>query len=209
MDSSAPHQHGFETHITVAASDPDTLTAVASYIASRQMKWTQIVLDAGDSPNQPMITFWGQSNLNDQLARACELTHDLKRLGCSVVRTKVEAPIESAVSDCPTDQEEVTPTERYFEHHVKLLLEPGTDIDVLSGLSCRFGARLSRNARRQRSDGRLERFATLRNRTSKSESLSALQDLLNALEDADFTVLEVESEHVLVDTNYGIDAGWI
>lgn len=78
-----------------------------------------------------------------------------------MVRIKVEAaPWNDGVPERDADAVEG----RYFEHHVKLLLPDaaaGTLVS-LTRLLEPHQARLSRNARRQRDDGRHERFATQR-----------------------------------------------
>jgi hypothetical protein len=75
---------------------------------------------------------------------------------------------------------------QYFEHHVKLLLTPGSDLDLLAARVVPHGAHLSWNARRVRDGGRHERFVTQRCRGVDAEEAGrALERLLDELEGLD------------------------
>ncbi|WUJ69476.1 nucleotidyl transferase AbiEii/AbiGii toxin family protein [Kribbella soli] len=100
---------------------------------------------------------------------------------------------------------------RYFEHQVKLLLPDaaaGTLISLGSLLEP-HQARLSRNARRHRNDGRHERFATQRcHQVGRTTSKARLDAMVTALREAGHEILEVEEEHVAYDSNLQLDRGW-
>jgi hypothetical protein len=119
--------------------------------------------------------------------------------GFPVTRLKVEAAAAEAA----------TRPGLYFEHHVKLLLPAGTDLEGVRELAVRHDARLSRNARRVRPDGAQERFVTQRcHQIGLPAAKSRLSALVNALTDAGWEITEVEEEWVLVDDNPALDAGW-
>ena len=83
----------FETHVTVKDSATDEiLNQIAAEVGG---KVTKIVLARGQSPVQPMITFFGGGTLSDQLDAAERLTSRLKEDGCEVVRVKVEVDLDA------------------------------------------------------------------------------------------------------------------
>lgn len=159
-----------------------------------------------------MITFWGIGTLQIQLDHARRVCRELENLGCSVVRLKVEKQlyeldevnfklIETSVAPEPT---------LYFEHHLKLLLESDANLAELQKTIQPFDGRLSRNARRCRDDGLLERFVTQRAyKSSAKESLDSVARLKQSLEYAEFEIIDAESECVLFDSNIELDADWL
>lgn len=119
--------------------------------------------------------------------------------GFPVARLKVEAA--AAEAD--------TQPGLYFEHHVKVLVPAGTDLEGVRGVAVEHDARLSRNARRVRPDGVQERFVTQRcYEVGLPVAASRLSALVGALTGAGWEVAEVEEEWVLVDDNPGLDSGW-
>jgi len=204
--------NSYETHITIDSSESRSVQRLAQYVESRNMKWTQILLSSGQVPDQPMITFWGIGTLQIQLDHARRVCRELENLGCSVVRLKVEKQlyeldevnfklIETSVAPEPT---------LYFEHHLKLLLESDANLAELQKTIQPFDGRLSRNARRCRDDGLLERFVTQRAyKSSAKESLDSVARLKQSLEYAEFEIIDAESECVLFDSNIELDADWL
>ena len=100
--------------------------------------------------------------------------------------------------------------EHYFESHVKLLLAPDCDTAALARVANAHGAHLSRNARRVREDGLIERFATLRTRDGGLATITARTDALrSALMPQALAILSIEIEYVVHDDNPALDAGWL
>ena len=98
----------------------------------------------------------------------------------------------------------------YFERHVKLALDPATDLAVLTALAVRHTAHLSRNSRRVREDGRQERFVTQRcHAVGRTTARGRLDGLLTALASDGHEMVSVEEEFVVYDSNPGVDAGWL
>jgi hypothetical protein len=122
-------------------------------------------------------------------------------------RVKIEAaPWNQGVPEQDSDAVD----ERYFEHHVKLLLPDATagTLVALARLLQPHQARLSTNARRQRADGRHERFVTQRcHRAGRITAKARLERLLAAL--SEHEILEVEEEYVVLDSNLELDRGWL
>lgn len=190
----------FETHLTL-----DFDERLPQWAGRHGLKYTRIRLDQGTTPDQPMLTRTGHGDLEAQHAEARVLTGALRDAGFTVRRVKIEAaPWNSAVPAAPG------PTgDRYFEHHVKLILTAG-DIPKARAAAQLHGAHLSRNARRTRDDGRHERFVTQRCRdVGRPQARERLDALLDALRQQALHPVEVEEEYVLLDDNPELDAGWI
>ncbi|WP_308169988.1 hypothetical protein [Acrocarpospora catenulata] len=189
----------FDIHLTVAG-DGD-LDALAACAAPGHVKFTHIVLAAGATPSQPMLTLTGRGTLSEQRVLVDGWTARLAAEGHRVIRAKIEAapwnadiPQDSGIDGC------------YFEHHVKVLVKD--DLADLTETAGRHGAHVSANARRSRTDGSHEWFVTQRcHRVGLTEARRRLDALLADLRG--FTVLEAEQEFVVYDDNPGADRGWI
>jgi hypothetical protein len=197
----------FETHLTVAAGAHERLCGWAE---RRGLKFTRIQLEAGAGADQPMVTARGRGSLDAQRAAAAALVRDLGADGFTVVRVKIEAsPFNADVPQSATEAASLPPG-CYFEHHVKLLLAGDADVAQAREASHQHGGRLSRNARRNRADGRQERFVTQRcYGVGRPEARQRLDALLSAVTAAGYPAIEVEEEFVVVDDNPALDHGWI
>jgi hypothetical protein len=92
---------------------------------------------------------------------------------------------------------------------VKLVLAAGR-LDLARAVAEAHGAHLSRNARRDRDDGRHERFVTQRcHDVGRLQARERLDAMITALTAEGLEIVEVEEEYVLVDDNPALDAGWI
>ncbi len=205
----------FESHLTLRLPDAAALAALQHWTTHRPgLKCTHILLDRGVTASQPMLTAHAHGSLSDQIAAADTLRRQLAAEGFDVIRLKLEVDVDNP--DVPTLDSPSVPgyaADRYFEHHIKLLLPASFDErarDELTALAQRHQSHLSRNALRTRDDGRHERFVTQRcyavgRRTAQRQ----LDALLHDLARADYTLLDIEREYVVFDTNIQIDAGWI
>lgn len=195
----------YETHITLQI-DPANAESPAAWAAAKDLKWTHIELAVGDAASQPMVTFWGSGNVASQIERAHGICREIRTLGCEVLRVKVEAAVTN--SNIPQHKRH-TLSDRYFEHHIKVVLAPNR-ISTLESIAQTQKSQLSQNARRQRDDGRYERFVTQRVYHAGLPAAAAmLKPLLSALTDASFEIAEVEQEYVWHDSNVTLDRGWI
>lgn len=191
----------FEIHLTIAVTDRD-LSGLSGELGA---KFTSIELDRGATPLQPMFTRTAKGTLPDMRALATTMVERIRAEDVQVVRTKIEAA--PWTEGLPESDEDADPA-LYWEHHVKLLLPPGSDVDALATIVEPHGARLSRNARRVRPDGVLERFVTQRcHAVGRATATARLDALLAAL--AHHEVAEVEREYVVADDHIALDAGWI
>lgn len=105
---------------------------------------------------------------------------------------------------------------RYFEHHLKVLLDPcgpgaAATLDALTATAAAHDAHVSWNARRIRAGtGRQERFVTQRcygvGLPTARARLAALTRAVGALP---VEIAETEEEFVVHDSNSAIDDGWI
>ncbi|GAA1600392.1 hypothetical protein GCM10009828_028290 [Actinoplanes couchii] len=181
-----------------AEADDEKLRAWAAGIGA---KYTRIVLDRGVTADQPMLSWLTGGTAAEAELSARRTAADLQEAGFPVTRLKVEAAASS--------QEAPAADGRYFEHHVKLLLPPGAEVEAVREVALRHNARLSRNARRIRPDGIRERFVTQRcHRGDRTEAAEALAALVTALTTQGWEIAEVEEEFVLIDDNPTLDAGW-
>lgn len=157
-----------------------------------------------------MLTWHSSGVLSDQLNRIRNKSANLRHDGFRVVRAKLEVSAEH--DDVPADDAAAQQADksRYFEHHVKLLLPPDSDLMSLQQLAEHHAGHLSRNALRQRDDDLQERFVTQRcHHVGRDTAQAALQRLLHDLTIARFNILETEAEYVVYDSNLSLDAGWI
>lgn len=201
--------HRFESHLTLDLTECEELGLVRIWAGKNDLKWSHILLEGGDSPSQPMITFRGTGDVDSQIERAKVVTKDVKEIGVNVIRVKVELELPSPEIKCSLLGLETTETQ-YYESHIKILHKTEVDLEELQVMVAPFQARLSRNARRQRNDGIQERFIT--QRLYDSERLLAHQQfsrLKNEIEKAGLEVIETEEEFVCYDSNLNLDAGWI
>ncbi|WP_232835356.1 hypothetical protein [Actinocorallia populi] len=199
----------FETHLTVRCGGPE-IEDLARWAAARGLKFGHIVLARGRVASQPMLTVRGSGTLSGVLADAARTAKALAADGFEVTRTKVEAaPWNEGV---PADDGEALAwgPGRYFEHHLKLLLEPAADLAELTALVVPYAAHLSRNARRLRDDGLAERFVTQRCRLVGAPAAERrLAALTAVLEENRYRIAEVEREFVVFDDDGSLDDGWI
>jgi hypothetical protein len=169
----------YEIHLTVSADASDD--RLRSWAAGRGVKYTRIVLDRGEYSSQPMLSWLSDGTPATAEADARRTASELRSSGFPVTRLKVEAAASG--SEAPKSAAEAgSQPGLYFEHHVKLLLPAGTDLDLVRVIAARHGAHLSRNARRVRDDGVEERFVTQRcYGLGRPEAAAELAGLLDAL----------------------------
>ncbi|GAA1266748.1 hypothetical protein GCM10009665_64620 [Kitasatospora nipponensis] len=205
----------FETHLTVP-DRPGELPALAAWSAARGLELTHIVLARGRTPSQPMLTLRGSGTLEHQQVAADALARELRQAGWPPVRVKIEAtPWTLGVPEHDRDAAALGPG-YYFEHHLKVRLTPGADLPALTALALAHDAHLSWNARRVERDGRSQRFVTQRchgvGLRTAGERLDRLVGALGASAADSHGCLElisVEREFVVLDSNLGIDDGWL
>lgn len=208
----------FETHLTLRAESASEVASAAAWADGQGLKFTHIRLDRGDTPSQPMVTYHGHGTLTGQRAIADRWCAQLAEVGFEVVRIKFEVSTRNA--DVPSTREEALAlgAGRYFETHLKLLLPADADLGQLSRLVGPHRARLSRNARRTREDGRQERFVTQRcsgvDRHVAHELYRSLAEELRAYGlgrsyGGENGVLDTELEFVVYDSALALDAGWL
>ncbi|MER7247580.1 nucleotidyl transferase AbiEii/AbiGii toxin family protein [Kribbella sp. NPDC000426] len=197
----------FEVHLTFETF----FRGAASFAERHGLKFSDIVLDRGAQPLQPMVTVRASGTLEQMERLGREWTAKVQE------ENRFHSPVRIKIEAAPWNQgvpvEDVDAVDgRYFEHHVKLLLPDaaaGTLI-ALGSLLEPHQARLSRNARRHRDDGRHERFATQRcHHVGRTTSTARLEAMVIALREGGYEILEVEEEYVAYDSNLQLDHGWL
>ncbi|SED80942.1 hypothetical protein SAMN05428945_5606 [Streptomyces sp. 2224.1] len=198
-------------HLTVRdEGDHEVAARLAAYAAAHRMKSVHILLDQGEVPSQPMLTLRGAGTYEEVRADAAAKGDGLRAAGFDVLRTKIEATPWSAGVPGTDEEAAALGPGYYFEHHLKLVLARSAPVGSLLALVVGHGAHLSRNARRARPDGRVERFVTQRcrgvGRANAGQRLDALSRQLRA---GGHHIAAVEREFVVHDGNLALDAGWM
>lgn len=199
-----------ETHLTVHLSETKTIAELQTWGAAHGLKCLHIILEQGNAPSQPMLTKRAGSKLSDEFAAASRLKELLISEGFPVLRIKIEAaPWNEDVPQSAAEVIEQSP-ERYFESHIRILCGKEADNSELIEAVTPHSAHLSRNALRQRENDSEERFVTQRSaKVGYVESRRRLNAILSAIRNLGYTVIDVEEEYVVYDSNLEIDAGWI
>lgn len=199
----------FETHITVKLQDLDRIDRLQQWGIERNLKFLHILLERGTNISQPMLTRRGRGDFADELEIANHLAQTLTAEDFAVVRIKIEAaPWNQGVPQSDVEAC-LHPAYRYFEHHIKLLLESDRD-SPLRELAQLHSAHLSRNALQTRSDGFQQRFVTQRCiGVGRITAKKQLQILVDSIESLGYHPIDIESEFVVYDSNLALDKGWI
>jgi hypothetical protein len=197
----------FETHFTLRMAEAEE---VIDWARKQGMKLTHIVLHGGEHPSQPMITRHSSGRLQNAYGEAKRITEQMQSMGAEILRIKIEMDSHNPAAPADAGDAMLCPPTCYFEHHIKLLLPAGEEHTLLSNIAERHRARLSRNVLRHRQDSFEERFLTQRlYRQGRNTASSALDRLKLELEEMSFTILEIEAEYVVFDSNIDLDAGWL
>jgi hypothetical protein len=200
----------FETHITVNLNSVDEINILQKWGMERGFKFLHILLDRGLTASQPMLTRRGSGNFKDELKIAVDSCQKLQTEGFSAVRIKIETPPWNQGVPQSNIKAKNLPDDRYFEHHIKLLLEPSADLATLTEIAEQHAAHLSRNALQTRNDGNREQFITQRCKfVGHLEAGQRLQKLLEAIASLGHRAIDVEEEFVVYDSNLKVDDGWI
>lgn len=199
----------FETHLTIGLKGTAGLDALRNWAEAHGLKCLHILLERGSTPSQPMLSRRGSGDLTSEFRIAEDVSRQLDVLGFPVTRIKIEAACTNR--DVPaTDADAKAHPEQYFEHHLKLLLDPEIDMAPLASLAQEHGGHLSRNALATRPDGREERFVTQRcRRVGRQVASRRLDALVTILKTQGYPILDIEQEFVVFDSNGAIDDGWI
>jgi hypothetical protein len=199
----------FESHITIEAAPRDRCEQFRAVCDQLGVKCVLIELPQGQTPSQPMTACYHHGDIGQVIQELLGQCRCLREAGFTPVRVKLEAvATNEGIPD--SDEEAEASADRYFEFHVKLLLQPDADQEALQACCARHSARLSRNAFKTERDGRSERFVTQRlygvGRRSAFARLEALERDLAA---AGFTIVNRQREYTLFDSSERLDAGWI
>jgi hypothetical protein len=196
----------YETHLTVGCGDQAGVEALREWARAGGVKFTHIVLARGRTVSQPMLTVRGGGGVDVQRDAAEALAGRLRADGFDPVRVKIEAPVWAP--EVPRANSGAT-SGRYFEHHLKLVLDAGFDRDRLVATVAGHRAHVSWNARREL-DGQHERFVTQRcHGVGAPTAAGQLDALIGDVTRAEYRITSVEREFVLYDSDLTVDDGWI
>lgn len=198
----------FELHVTTVPLGPERLAAYRAACRALGVKALVIELAPG-VPVQPMTCARVGGTLESALDAARALAATLKTQGFPSERIKIEAaPWNSRV---PVTHEDAAqePAGRYFEFHARLILQTGADLEELARQCAAWGAHLSRNPLKTRTDGHQERFVTLRSAgVGRTQAQERAANLVGNLERAGWVVEDTVLEYCLYDDHRALDATW-
>jgi hypothetical protein len=199
-----------ETHLTICLSESKSIEHLRDWGAAHGLKCLHIVLEQGEVISQPMLTRRSTGKLTNEIDGANRLKNLLIADGFSVSRLKIEAaPWNEDVPQSAAELKEHL-SQRYFESHIRIICNKDADNSELIEAVKPHSAHLSRNALSCCVEGLEERFVTQRCRTGGyAESWKRLNTLLREIRALGYTVIDVEEEYVVYDSNLEIDAGWI
>lgn len=213
--SNRPFKGIYEGHITVAATGktPDEFKKDCTEIG---LKAILIELQSGSPVNGPLqyqTGRWYSSNFQDAQNDMLKEAQTLKQRGYSITRLKIETTPNDRDGrvNCPVSDEDVVnyPPTNYFEFHVKTELHTPVESAVVAKLARLHSAHLSRNAFKKTDHGE-QRFLTLRlYKVGRDTSFAKTDALVNELVHSRITVLHVQREYAVWDTNVDFDKGWI
>lgn len=198
----------WEAHVTVACEDDAAVAAFADLCRAEGVECVHIVLPRGATVSHPMTASFHRGPRRAALQEAHDLAARVVAAGFHVSRVKLEALGDNP--DMPaTDAEAALRPHAYFELHVKVLLDPGASLEPVREVAAREGGHLSRNARKARPDGKVERFVTARlPGVGKPAAAAALERLTRALAGL-ARVLSRTLEYTVHDSDRDLDRGWL
>jgi hypothetical protein len=197
----------FETHITVAP--PVVESTFRRDCLKLGVKPILIHSPVDAAPARPMTSAIYRGDLPSVLAESKAVGAALKDMGYSVVRLKIEAGPENADLPENDSQAAAMPTEYYFEHHLKILLDDPDGYDQIALLCRNRQAHLSPNALLCRSGGEREYFITLRSYSvGRDNAESQVEVLIADLELVGVPILKKISDYCVYDDNPSSDDGW-
>lgn len=200
----------FEAHITIDAGDAATRERFRMLCDRLNAKCVLIELPEGVTRSQPMTATYHRGEVAAVTEEVAALGRAVRAAGFDLTRVKLEAV---ATNDgLPETDEEAAafPAENHFEFHVKTVLPAEAPLDALRTLCARHDARLSSNALKADTDGRRERFVTMRvYHAGRRSAFARFDALVNELLAAGYTLGNRLREYTLYDSAVLLDAGWI
>jgi len=189
-----------ELHLTVQKIEGERLDEFSRWCLLQGAKPIIIELGSGASRQQPMLgkVIHG-SGLTEALAAGRALSAALKRDGFETKRVKIEIP-----ADCAGLADVGSGTfGPYFEWHAKVSC---SNTEALLAVARQHGGHLSRNAI---SGEQYARFITLREYGTRERFNQRIDALLAALAEGEWSILKIESEYCIYDSNISLDRGWL
>lgn len=191
----------FEIHVTVKAGGAEESDFIEACRA-HGFEPVLIELPYGQNPKQYMTSSWVTGTEDDAKRRAEAVQKIMRSEGFQVLRTKIEAgasnygvPLFKAPSN----------SSQYFEFHLKVVVEAKEE-EKLQCVLKPHKAHLSRSSLKNET-GR--KFVTLRlYGVGRKQSFAQLASLDRDVSQY-FTVISVEKEFCIFDSNERLDRGWI
>lgn len=195
----------FEFHITASLLSNQT-AEFRQVCESLGAKAIIIDLTQGATPTQPMLCGVSSGKPEDVFKTMRKFESELSK-SFKIIRIKIEASLKN--KGIPKNEIEYDNEDCYFEHHVKIKLDPNMDLDQLALELKSFDAHLSHNAI-SRDSCFHEYFATQRVKGfGLNEALVQFQKLNSFFESEGIPMTKSIREYNIFDSDINVDAGWM
>jgi len=197
----------YECHITVCINKSE-FAAFKSICESLAAKALTIHLENGDSAIQPMLCKRYAQGAGEVYTDIVYAVSELSKF-FKISRVKVEAASTNANIPMTAAECKALPSDCYFEHHLKLELTSGQDLNTLKESVKQYDGYLSKNAL-SISGSLEERFVTQRfYNCALQQAEEKLLLLTNFLNENDYKIGKVIKEFNIYDSNALLDSGWM
>ncbi|MGB1216373.1 MAG: hypothetical protein ACPG5P_00770 [Saprospiraceae bacterium] len=206
-----PHFQGwFEAHVTVQPFRAERALVFDEICSDLGVKSIQIQLSRDKNMVQPMTCSTHKGKLQSTYKEVLSIAQALLANGFEVNRLKIEAHPDNQNVPIGIKDAAVLSSDNYFEHHIKVLVQPDTSRTELLSICEKHNAHLSKNAFKKRADGILEYFITTRSYgMGKNDALAQFQSLLKEVEDSGTKIQKHFMEYCVFDSNINLDDNWL
>ena len=200
-----------ELHLTVElGNNAAEKTRFQEACRAQDGKSIWIELEDGHFVNQPMFGVRMSSSAEEQADEIQRLVNEFAK-DFLIKRIKVEAGPNNKNIPRSSLAANNEPADCYFEHHVALGLKADVDLEHLKSELAVHHGYLSRNAfKTAPQSGEQIRFVTQRfSKVSQREADAKLEKLINYTRQERLTIMDIEREYNIYDSNLHLDHGWM
>ncbi|MBV6623993.1 MAG: hypothetical protein KI793_13830 [Rivularia sp. (in: Bacteria)] len=200
----------FEAHITVSANNSAFTEKFNQLCRDLNVKCVFIQLPQGATRYQLMTASYHHGDFKAVLQQINQIAQKIKKADFEIIRIKIEAMVSNR--DIPQQDIEAQklPSSNYFEFHVKAILSASENLQVLRKYCLQHDAHLSTNAFKKLTDGKQQRFITMRvYGVGYKSAQKRFDNLLLHLKAKGFKFSQQQREYTVYDSNLSLDAGWI
>lgn len=205
-ESKLPDTIPYEIHVTVErVDDIEKFKSVCKELGVKP-----IVLDLNDKMIDVMTSSHHYGNNNSSLKEAKRISKGLCENGYNVLREKIETVPFHPAAPSDKDIDPKMPNNCYFESHIGCLVKNKSDKEIISKISDKFGAHLSRNFFKKNSDGSYVNMVTLRDYNDTIEKFQTkVENLKKEFDNNNIGYEKVIVEFSIYDTKISHDFLWL